>query len=100
MEIDFGNPRQSACCHVLDAGLRGAGHRDRISVATQSGGQPKNIDLIDRFGTSVFFGPADLGFPHRPSRRTALTGVHCSGFDHLRRLKMMRHPAQRSKTYP
>ena len=56
VELNLRSPRQAAGNDVFDAGLRGASHRDGVSVATETSGQPQNIDRIDRacaagFGT-------------------------------------------------
>jgi hypothetical protein len=40
MEIYFGNPGKGSHDDVFDAGLRGCGHRDGVSVATQARGYP------------------------------------------------------------
>ena len=40
VEVHLGNPRHGPENDVLDAGLRGCRHRNRVPVATQAGGDP------------------------------------------------------------
>ena len=47
VKVDFRNAGDDAEHDVLDARLRGRGHRDRIAVATQAGRDPDNIDFFD-----------------------------------------------------
>ena len=47
-EVDFGNPGQGAAYDVFDAGLGSRRHGDRVAVASQSGGNPEDIDFGDR----------------------------------------------------
>src|SRR5207249_4554808 len=45
VEADFRNPRQCTQHKVLDTGLCRTCHRDGVPIATEAGGQPKNVDL-------------------------------------------------------
>ena len=45
VKSDFGYPWQGPENQFLDARLRGCRHSDRVSIATQSRGHPKDIDL-------------------------------------------------------
>ena len=47
MEVNLWNPGNSAQHHVLDAGLHSGGHGNRLAVATETGGDPENINLLN-----------------------------------------------------
>jgi len=53
MESYFRNPRYCAANDIFDAGLRRSRHRNRIPVAAQSRGDPKDIDFGDRLRTTL-----------------------------------------------
>ena len=46
VQMNFGNPGNAAEKNVLDARLRGRGHRDGVSVAAEAGGDPENVNFI------------------------------------------------------
>ena len=45
VEVHLGYPRHGAEHDVLDAGLSGRGHRNRVAVAAEAGGDPQDVDL-------------------------------------------------------
>jgi len=47
VEVHLGNPGESPQDDVLDAGLGGCGHGDRVPVATQARGYPKDVYFRD-----------------------------------------------------
>src|ERR1019366_8073298 len=47
MEFYFGNPGIGAKNQVFNGWLCGRGDGDRVSIATQSGGHPKNVNFLD-----------------------------------------------------
>src|SRR5580700_8622680 len=47
VEVDLGDPGNSAKHHFFDTGLGRCGHGDGIAIATETGGYPQNIDLAD-----------------------------------------------------
>jgi hypothetical protein len=50
MEVDLGDKGYRTEDEIFNAGLCGSGHRDGISIAAETGGQPQNVDFGNRFG--------------------------------------------------
>ena len=47
VQMNFGEPGNGAQNDIFDAGLRGGGDRDGVSVAAQSGGDPEDVNFGD-----------------------------------------------------
>jgi hypothetical protein len=45
MQANFGNSRKSSEENFFESGLTRGGYCDRITVTTESGGDPKNVDF-------------------------------------------------------
>jgi len=45
VQVHLGDPGNAAEKNVLDARLRGRGHRDSVSIATEPRSDPENVDF-------------------------------------------------------